>query len=121
LIAPERGNNVIQTDGAELRESTGGRQHARIPLTVGVREEVTVEATAQRLDGLDLLLEAINDIVALARVDRLRPARLGELFTLAVGNRAQTALLDLDGESGDTDGGDGEEGCEEVYGEQHRW
>ena len=121
------------------------------------REEVAVEAGVQWLDGLDLLLEVIKNIVALARGDWLRLARFGELFTLAVGNGAQTACLDdrgsgvltiflgpdrrsvsltvfldadrgsvaltisldTDGGSDDTNGGDGEEGCEEVCGEQH--
>jgi hypothetical protein len=158
-VAPERGHNVVQVDGAELRVSTGGRQRLRITLAVGVtatrpqrrrvrgawpkqkadegrnpnsREEVAVEAGVQGLDGLDLLLEGIKNIVALARGDWLRLARFGELFTLAVGNGAQTAclnnrgpgvltiFLDPDRGSGDTDGGDGEDGCEEVCGEQHR-
>ena len=61
---------------------------------------------------------------AYVRVDWEQSTGLGdfcECFTVAYINVAQPpAFLALDRGSGDTDGCDGEECCEEVSGEQHR-
>ena len=72
------------------------------------------------LEGVDILF--LRDIGAFVQGDLYMRARFGPVCTIAVVNVGPIiTFLEPDRGSGDTDGCDGEEGCEELSGEHLCW